>query len=50
MPNTSASFKWTPKGVANSAGKGAIYIWAQEDLALAPTVPVEDAEEDKEWT
>lgn len=50
VPNTSASFTWTPKCVATSAGKGAIYIWAQEDLALNPTDDAEeDSEDDKKW-
>ena len=34
LPNVSATFAWTAKEVAKAAGKGAIYIWAQEDLRL----------------
>ena len=34
VPNTSASFTWTAKEVASSGGRGAIYIWAQADMAL----------------
>ena len=36
VPNTSSSFVWTPKEVANSAGKGAIYVWAQADFTCNP--------------
>ena len=34
MPQISTSFKWTAKEVAKAAGKGAVYIWAQDDLDL----------------
>ena len=34
VPKTSTSFKWTAKEVAKAAGKGTVYIWAQDDLDL----------------
>ena len=45
VPNTSSSFTWTAKEVANSAGRGAIYIWAQADL----TCNLEEENFSPEW-
>lgn len=33
-PQTSSSFEWTAKEVAQSAGRGAIYILAEDELVL----------------
>ena len=37
VPRTSTSFVWTAKEVAKVAGKGSIYIWAQDDLDVEDT-------------
>jgi len=46
LPNTSASFTWTAKEVASSGGRGAIYVWAQADMALNNR---KDDDEDSLW-
>ena len=33
MPKTSASFVWNAKEVCKAAGRGSIYILAEDDLA-----------------
>ena len=33
VPNTSFYFVWTAKEVCKAAGRGAIYLWAIDDLA-----------------
>ena len=43
-PQTSSSFEWTAKDVAQSAGRGAIYILAEDELALPEQPTVEEPE------
>ena len=41
VPSISSSFSWTAKEICKAAGRGAIYIWVQDDL-----VKLEDKVED----
>ena len=41
-PQTSSPFEWTAKDVAQSAGRGAIYIIAEDELVLPDQPTVED--------
>ena len=43
-PQTSSSFEWTAKDVAQSAGRGAIYILAEDELVLPEKPTVDEPE------
>lgn len=42
-PQTSSTFEWTAKEVAQSAGHGAIYILAEDELVLPKQATVEES-------
>ena len=46
LPNTSQSFVWTAKEVAKAAGKGAIYILANEIDLVSEEEDAEKSEDD----
>ena len=47
-PQTSSSFEWTAKDVVQSAGRGAVYVVAEDDLVLPEDLEAQDFIEDQD--